>query len=203
MTCSACDGRGWLVDIKTRVARRCDCSKTMLLLHDVPERYRHCSFQAWNGRVPVVLEKLAQHDPPAGRLWSDGSPMVLLWGKVETGKTHLATATLLAYRARGGDAVWLDALDGAQRLRDEVSDGVSELRGRASSCGMLVLDEFGRQRETPFITEAYEAILRCRHARSLRTVVTSNVGPADLAKANASLVRRITEGGSIHLRRTA
>lgn len=130
---------------------------------------------------------------------------VWLWGRPGCGKTHLATAAALEavkpdHRKNSlGDTCtawpsverWLVAdlmavlRDGA--MHDSVEQTVEDMR----ECDLLVLDDLGVERPTPFVLEALYRIIDSRYENDRRTIVTSNGAPSELAR---------TLGARIHSR---
>lgn len=110
-----------------------------------------------------------------------------LHGGNGTGKTHLACAAALLCLMRGMDvrfAVVPSLLEGIRSRSKGAGETVSSL----SSCGLLVLDDLGKEAAcTPYAAERLFDIVNERYNSMLPVVVTSNFTRGEVA-------RRISEG---------
>ncbi len=128
---------------------------------------------------------------PAVEAWVQRRPLpwLVLEGPPGVGKTGAAVVALLGC-ARAGQRVryeWVPDL--VDRLRfeemgghDGDSDGASSrpVMARATAAGVvLLLDDLGRERLTPFGTEKIAQIVERRLRASAPTVITTSVGPGD------------------------
>ena len=109
---------------------------------------------------------------------------LLLWGGVGTGKTFAAAciANALVEREVGvrmitlGDAlVQLFGMNGEERVRYLES---------LSSCGLLILDDFGVERRTPYAREQVYEIVNRRYLSGRPMVVTTNLTLEELKNAD-------------------
>lgn len=109
---------------------------------------------------------------------------VWLYGNPGVGKTHLATAAAIEAAHQDVPAErWLVAdlmaVLRAQALTGEAERTVERMR----TVDLLVLDDLGVERPTPFACECLYRIIDARYEESLRTIVTSNGAPSEVAKA--------------------
>lgn len=112
---------------------------------------------------------------------------VFIYGPNGTGKTTLAMATvrfLLSYEV---DAFCLSTYDLMDAMRSR-KDEDRALFDRATSCGVLVLDDLGKEASnTPYACERLFAIIDKRDKEMKPVIITSNYKLSELAK-------NITEG---------
>ncbi|MES5160052.1 ATP-binding protein [Fannyhessea vaginae] len=106
---------------------------------------------------------------------------VFISGAVGSGKTHLACAvarTLLADNlVRSVQfARCVSLFDEIKRSFNAGTDALAPYR----TCGVLVLDDLGKQASTPWSLERLFDLVDDRYARCLPTITTSNYNPRDL-----------------------
>jgi DNA replication protein DnaC len=159
-----------------------------------PEAYSNMTLPDWRGKLPEpVIEWLKD---PSGFLW--------LYGTVGCGKTHLATACLRRYtmdRAPDYDIDtrprWFDIQELLEALKPPEPDSV--LLERALSAECAVFDDLAAERKTDFTGDRVTFILRQRHMSDLPTIVTSNIGPKELAEDNERLASRLASGARVRM----
>jgi DNA replication protein DnaC len=110
---------------------------------------------------------------------------LVLYGPAAEAKTGLAVGiarALVERHVRVKFVVGRDWLDEIRRAiaADEGLD-VAELPAR--TCSVLVLDDFGSERWTPFVLERFLSLVDHRYRHELPTIVTSNFAPRGLVKA--------------------
>lgn len=148
---------------------------------DVAERLR---LQAenraarWRKRLPVMYRNalLADLDPEQHastvRGWLDSdSPTLVLAGTIGSGKTHAAYAVGNAAIARGLHVEAVRVHDLLEALRP---DGDRDVTWSAQHAAVLVLDDLGAGRSSPFAQDELTALLDLRLNHGLRQVVTTN-----------------------------
>lgn len=149
-------------------------------------RMRECDRLARIGRsgIPKAYRRarLADCDPEVARWFSEGMPAgLLLQGGFGAGKTFAACAVLA--RAAWSGTVRFATADAMLRDCRSAFDGRESERavlGRYLCCGVLAIDDLGKERLTEWGLAALFAVVDGRGGRGLPTVVTTNYSGRDL-----------------------
>lgn len=160
-----------------------------LRLAQVPERY-------------VVAMDLEQPLPAQLADWRGDPWSVLIAGPIGTGKTWLAVrlmAEVLCDDTRlmaGRDALFVQCSELVEALRQEIgspSDGV--WIGKALQTRVLILDDFGAERDTEFARDRLRMIVGHRYNGMQPTIFTTNAANlAELRDLDPRLASRMREG---------
>ena len=96
-------------------------------------------------------------------------------GPVGAGKTYNAAAIACALAQRGCDAIFSSALDILTNIQETYDSGSSSKREmeRYLSCGMLVLDDLGKESNTRWALTTLFTLVNARYERMLPMVITS------------------------------
>lgn len=183
-----CDGSGWMIDERTRVAAECRCMPEQRasraagkLRARIPREYQTASFEHTNisglprpvvrdvrGYVDALDEKIEAGDG----LWISGS--------VGTGKTWLAML-VARYAIERGHPV---AVYSVPRLLSEIrrtydGEGTTtlDLLDQLTSVSLLVLDDVGTERSNPWVLEQLYTIINERWQEQRAIVLTTNLDP--------------------------
>jgi len=209
--CPLCGGRGWVVeaDSGAGMARPCACreedrAERMVAAAGVPPRYRHCKISSFQTstqslRVRTRLEaarKIAQDYVDNFIRQEDHgfrqSGLVFI-GPPGVGKTHLAVGVLLEvierYRAHGRFAEFTALIHQIQATFDPgTPESAREILGPLLDAELLVLDELGAQKPTPWVRDILYLIINHRYTRRLPTLFTTNflLDPPSLRAADAA-----------------
>lgn len=202
--CPECGGRGWVIeqDSGAGTARRCDCrfedlAPRLLEGSAIPARYRNCSFKNFDINAPSPADKdqllqaksISEHYvegflKPDGGFTESG---LLYIGSPGVGKTHLAVAVLKSlierYRVRG---LFVDFTALIHQIQSTFDPGSPESKrdvlDPVVKAEILVLDELGAQKPTPWVNEILYLIMNSRYTQRLPTLFTTNFrldsGPA-------------------------
>lgn len=177
---------------RARLAQeREDAERRAKVLRRVPERYRSASLDG----LPDAVRRYAEN--PVGNL--------VLSGPAGSGKTHAACAVALAFDPSRrvvfatGEGI-LSAIQSTYGSWEREADALD----RYSLAALLVVDDLGKERPTPWALEKLYHVVNERYNRMLPTVYTTQYGADDLAARLArdggdketaqALIRRISEG---------
>jgi DNA replication protein DnaC len=212
--CATCGGTGF--ELRTSeggvvTSVRCACSArdrnaALLRLAHIPRRYDHCSFEAYE-----------EHDPTQGaalravREWALRWPVesdqgILLWGTPGTGKTHLMVAAVrYLVREKGCKALFYDQRELLKALQGTFDAGSgrteSEVLEPILDAELLVLDDLGAGRTTPWARDVLHDIIGHRYNARLPILATTNrpigepggAAPSDPLREALTLYDRLGE----------
>lgn len=187
--CELCDGTGWKVEERdgVRVCHPCTCQRERrarqgLLAAAIPERFRHCSlenFQLWNPHDPS-LGQAKRRTSEFVEAWPLVSKGLLYIGPCGTGKTHLAVAALSALiREKGVSGYYVNFTDLVVQLQmsfDGSGPSRAEILEPVLKAELLVLDELGAARPTPWVMDLLYYVLNSRYMAKQITLCTTNYG---------------------------
>lgn len=113
-------------------------------------------------------------------------PLLLLYGLPGTSKTHLAISIGWSFIAQLKSVCYyhvcdlLDALRQGYRITNSLppgefnQDSFDAIMNYTKGCSLLILDDLGVQKDTPWVSERLDAIIDHRWLNNLPTVVTAN-----------------------------
>jgi DNA replication protein DnaC len=207
--CPDCEGRGWVLadDGSAGTARPCACRASKeagerLERSGIPLRYLRKTLhnfdvhsprgadQLWSAKR-VSQQYVASFLSESGRFRETG---LLFIGPPGGGKTHLAVGVLRAlierYAVRGR---FIDFTHLVHQIQSSFDPG-SDLSKRSIldpiiDAEVLVLDELGAQRPTPFVNDILYLVLNTRYTRCLPTLFTTNHPLGERQAAEGALDR--------------
>jgi DNA replication protein DnaC len=207
--CAICDGVG-LVRVVNKggqwVSRPCECQEMVreerrLAAARIPERYRHCSLDAYEtvfrGQYgPSAFKNRhaadkPQADPSLGRALMMARSYVkeyptdkerkglLFTGSIGVGKTHLAVSVLSRlvqeYGVKGLFCDYRELLKNIQNsYNPQVQTTELELLKPVFAAEVLVLDDLGAQKPSEWMWDTVALILNTRYNDKQRTIITTN-----------------------------
>jgi DNA replication protein DnaC len=204
-TCSLCDDTGWMLaeEDGVEVVRRCECAEgrmrdRLLEQAGIPARYRHCTletFELWNPEDPTLAKTLRAVQEFVNTFPS-GEKGLLLMGAVGTGKTHLAVAAMQQImrektppvRGRFAD---FTALVLEIQMTFDGSGSSREILRPLIEADLLVLDELGAGKTTPWVMDLLYYLVNTRYLEDRTTIFTTNF--SDFARGQTeSLTERVS-----------
>lgn len=137
----------------------------------------------------AYVQRWAERERPDGWL--------LLMGPCGVGKTHLAVAAAVERQKRGDDIFFATVADLLDQLRGTFSDDSpiahADLLQRIRTAQLLVLDDMGAERHTPFAEDKLFQIVNYRYEERLPTIVTTSVFPAELDTMRPRIASRLLD----------
>lgn len=116
----------------------------------------------------------------------DGRRSVVLWGAVNgAGKTHLGTSLLLLNLERGMPARCVsvaDFMDGLRARFDDEREQSQAYFDRVSHEPVLMLDDLGKEQDTPWTRERMSTLIDRRYKTEATTIVTTNLTHRGIAE---------------------
>lgn len=203
--CARCGGTGFVITVDEHgvsKAAPCACrglSRAELRRRSarIPDRYRHCTFESFALLNNPSLEHASRFARRVVDDFPGGDRGLLLTGPCGVGKTHLAVAALRALVEERG--AWGHFVETAQLLRslqdsfDRDSDIASrEVLEPVMSCDVLLLDDLGVTRGTPWERDTLGLVINERYNKNGLTILTTNL-PVDSSGEVEGLSDRLGE----------
>lgn len=194
--CPRCEGTGWLIEDDEGVgaARRCPCHETrrgerLFAAAGIPPSYLDCRLEDFKTYPPdPALKAQLKKALAVSRRYvdeffeTDGSlPRrgLLFTGRAGAGKTHLAVAVLQElisrYRVHGRFVELTSLIHDIQATFDPRSpSSKSQVLEPHLDAEVLVLDELGAQKATPWVEDLLYLLINHRYTHRLPTLFTTN-----------------------------
>ena len=190
-SCEFCGGRGWIVDLRTNRARRCNCHLARIRRGrldglGIPPKYQGCRLSNFRlaGDVhdqllrarrdcDLYIDEFLEHD---GSLCERGLVFI---GPSGRGKTHLAVAVLVElaeqYGVRGRFVDFTSLISEIQAtFQADADQNQTDLLRPLQEADVVVVDELGARRPTPFVSDTLYLLINSRYMAKRPTLFTSN-----------------------------
>jgi len=183
--CPKCQGTGWVLEEKESryVAKRCDCfiknrKNVILEQANFPKRYKNCSFKNFeihndSLRNALKISKKFVKNYPVQDIG------LLFQGPCGVGKTHLAVAILNELiEKKGISCYFCDFRELIRNIQNSYSSdsamSETDVIAPIFKKNVLVLDELGAKRTSPWVEETVFYIINHRYNNKKLTIFTSN-----------------------------
>jgi DNA replication protein DnaC len=202
--CDICGGSGWVTEAGSLDARACSCqarekTKQRVLSASIPKRYfPHCTLAGFHDRGNLSLKVAKKRVTELVDAWPHVDRGLLLMGGCGSGKTHLAVAAMqeIIKSGKPGHLLFSNFQELVQEIQASFGDSgtsKSEILQPLLEADLLVLDELGSQKPTPFVFDILYYIINSRYNDEKVTVFTTNYLDEPKAKGEERLEDRIGE----------
>lgn len=169
-----------------------DMEAVRLSRSGIPEARRQQTLGSFKPGVHPIA-KLALED--AWAFVNGGKPWLVLSGNPGCGKTHLARGAALELIHQGWDVIYTTSVALATRLKSTQSP-TSELRfedvmKQLTEAGLLVVDDYGSETQSDFVTSTYEDIFNARYDAMGVTIITTNLPKEQLKRISPRIYSRM------------
>src|SRR5258706_108612 len=187
--CPRCGGSGWvpIAGDKFRV-EACTCQgdlrkRQRIAGANIPKRYLdHCTLTTFYDKNSPILVAARRRVQEFIDMWpmTDHGRGLLLMGSCGVGKTHLAVAALIEIINSGktGKVLFTNFQDLIQEIQASFDDNSaaskSEILRPLLEADLLVLDELGSQKPTPFVQDILYYVINSRYNDERTTIFTTN-----------------------------
>lgn len=184
--CPRCGGTGWAPSGEDAGGplTRCACQlqarqRRRVAAAQVPPRYRHCALGNFSTLRNPSLEGALLKCTRYVEAFPQMRHGLLFVGPVGVGKTHLGVAVLMAlvesHGIRGLFVDYRDLLRDIQESYNPVSEtSEAQLLRPLLEADVLMLDELGARRPSPWVYDTVTHVLNDRYNREKVTLITTN-----------------------------
>jgi DNA replication protein DnaC len=179
---------------QNRVARR---------IGEVPAEMRQrMTFESFNPRggpkaTQTMRDSLENAKKAAQTFAAHPEGWLLFTGSFGCGKTHLAVAAAVEQLRRGAPVFFVrvpDLLDHLRAtFRPDNPIGYDELFEEVKTAPLLILDDLGAEKSTPWAEEKLSQIILHRHEARLSTIITSPFSIEELETAKPRIASRLAD----------
>ncbi|MFN2238790.1 MAG: ATP-binding protein [Thermoanaerobaculia bacterium] len=184
-SCDICGGSGWITRAGSLRAEPCVCQadlkrKQRIAASRIPKRYLHCQLSGFHDRSEVSLGAAKRRVADFIDCWPADDRGLLLMGGSGVGKTHLAVATIVEIidQDKPGKLLFRNFQELVQDIQFsfDSSDAPkkAEILQPLIDADLLVLDELGSQKPTPFVQDILYYIINSRYNDVKATIFTTN-----------------------------
>lgn len=134
-------------------------------------------YKAAGKTVYETMSRILEYCKYYAAHFSSESPSLLLFGKTGLGKTHLSLAIANEVILQGKSVIY-DSISGILRQLEREQFGREEdtnLLEQLCACDLLILDDLGVERDTPFYHSLVYDLINSRMNRGLPTIISTNL----------------------------
>lgn len=196
--CPVCENRGYIPYMEDGVfrSRECECMNRRRSIRriersdmrDMLRRYTFDSYQTPDAQRKRIKEA-------ALRFADSDEGWFYIAGQSGSGKTHICTAICSALIERNKDVYYMRWRDESRKLKALVnSDSIDEDLERLKRIGVLYIDDFfkGGSSEAD-VRLAFEILNTRYNDTALRTIISSEIGIAEILEIDEAIGSRIYE----------
>lgn len=211
-TCEKCGDTGW------RGSEMCACLRSYYVREQNAELSQMLdlgaqSFESFNFEYYSRERRAEQNLSPYQRMeknydtcrdyaneFSPRSGNLLLSGAPGLGKTFLSASIARVVSEAGHSVVYdtashIFARFEAQKFeRGEEDDGAQEDVARYLRCDLLIVDDLGTEMTTAFVQSALYQLVNTRLMNNRKTIISTNLNPAELGARYGAAIRSRLEG---------
>ncbi len=172
----------------------CDCAKALareLVFTDLSSKmpianqnFANFNLDFYEGDAKKTMTDIYNFAKKYAENFTTRSENLLFLGGVGLGKTHLSLSIINVVTEKGYGVIY----DSAQNLFAEIQkehfsySGSSEKIDAILSCDLLVIDDLGTEFSTSFTTSQFYNIVNTRINNGLPTIISTNLGLAEIEK---------------------
>ena len=202
--CNTCSGSGWVAEPGSNRARPCHCQGDLrkqqrIGAAAIPRRYVHCNLQGYYDRGNASLRSAKRRMSEFVDEWPHADRGLLLMGGCGVGKTHLAVSAFheIIQQDKPGKLLFTNFQDLIQEIHASFSSdeapSKSEILQPILDADLLILDELGSQKPTPFVQDMLYYIINTRYNDEKCTIFTTNYFDDVRRESDEKLEHRIGE----------
>lgn len=202
--CPRCNNSGWIpLQGDSLRVEPCGCQGDLrrqqrIAGTGIPKRYEHCTLESFR-ETSVALKNAKKRVQDFVDEWPNpaSGKGLLLMGPCGAGKTHLAVGALLGiiYGDKPGRTLFQNFSDLIQEIQasfdSEHGPRKSELLQPLIQADLLVIDELGAQKPTPWVQDILYYVINSRYNDARTTIFTTNYADQSAESNVESLQGRI------------
>lgn len=201
--CELCNGIGWIFDSSSNSAKKCKCYEELIQANRlkfamIPDEFKDLTVKSFNTQLytgkNIEIAKLAKKTVIGylnqfEKMQEMGKGLFLHSTTRGSGKTRLivscGNALIKTHKQRVRFITTLDLLGRIRdtynrKKNDDEAYTEQQLLNEFCEIPVLILDDIGTEKDTPFVTEVFFKILDTRMTHKKVTLITSNLNIEEL-----------------------